>query len=200
MISIRLGVIAFVLCIVSGTAIAQKVKLEEGDLGALKGVKNLNVQYDYSNMTVTTKNIPEADFIKQRTEEYNQKEAGKGDKWAQSWVADRKGRFEGQYKEQFEKQSDFKIGNMPNEKYTMIVKTTHTELGFNIGITRRNAYIDAEVWIVETANPGHVVAKITLDNCPGRTFGGYDFDTGERLQEAYAMAGKAAAKFINKKM
>ena len=58
----------------------------------------------------------------------------------------------------------------------------------------------ARVWIVETANPAHVTAMLSVDNAPGRIFGGFDFDTGTRLQECYAMAGKNVAKFINKKI
>jgi hypothetical protein len=33
---------------------------------------------------------------------------------------------------------------------------------------------------------------------PGRMFGGFDFDTGERISEAYAMAGRALARIIVK--
>lgn len=61
---------------------------------------------------------------------------------------------------------------------------------------RKNAVIDGEVWIVETANPSNIVAKITVDKALGRTFGGYDFDTGGRIMEAYADAGKALGKFV----
>ncbi len=85
-------------------------------------------------------------------------------------------------------------------KYTLIFKTTFTEPGFNIGFMKKNALIDAEVWIVETANKYHVIAKITVIKAPGRTFWGSDYDTGVRIEEAYAAAGKAVGKFLKDKL
>lgn len=197
---LRLTLAIAACSIAANTAIAQRIKLKEGNLAAVKGTTEFNVRYDYSNMTVTTKNKPEAEFIENKKKDYNEKEAGKGDKWAESWVADREKRYAVQFKEEFEKQSNMKIGEMPDAKYTLVFHTTHTETGFNIGITRRNAYIDGELMIVETANPDKVIAKITIDDAAGQTFGGYDFDTGVRLQEAYAKAGKELGKFLRKKL
>ena len=82
----------------------------------------------------------------------------------------------------------------------MIFKTTFTEPGYNIYVSRKNAEIDGEVWIVETANPSNVIAKISVQNCPGRTFGGNDYDTGNRIEESYAVAGKGLGKFLSKEM
>lgn len=188
--------------LLAGTASvdAQKLKLREGSLDNLKGTTQFNVRYDYSDMTVTTKDVPEAQFISEKRAAYNKDEAGRGDKWAAAWVADRKARFEGQFDEQFEKQSGATLGDFPQAKYTIVFHTTHTETGYNIGISRRNAYIDGEILVVETANPSNVIARLTIDNAPGQTFGGYDFDTGTRLQECYAVAGKRFGKMLKKKL
>lgn len=86
----------------------------------------------------------------------------------------------------------------PKAKYTLIYKTTFTEPGFNVGVMRKNATIDGEAWIVETADKNKVIAKIAVTKAPGRMFGGFDFDTGERISEAYAMAGRALARLIVK--
>jgi hypothetical protein len=58
--------------------------------------------------------------------------------------------------------------------------------------------MNGEAWIVETANKSNVIAKISVERALGRTFGGYDFDTGERISEAYADAAKAIGNFIKK--
>lgn len=187
-------------CFIMNTADAAKVKLKSGSLDALKGTKEMNVQYDYSNMTVTTKNKPEAEFIEDKKADYNKKEAGKGDKWAESWIADRDKRYKVQFKEEFDKQSGVTLKENSDAKYTIIFHTTHTETGYNIGVSRRNAYIDGEATIVETANPSNVIAVITVEDAQGGTFGGYDFDSGTRLQESYAVAGKTIGKFIKKKL
>lgn len=189
-----------VLSAASLTVSAQKLRVKNANFDALKGTTRLNVKYDYSNMTVTTKNIDEQAFIEEKKKELNKKEAGRGNAWAASWTNDREARFEKQFKEEFDKQSDIRLGAFPDAKYTLIFHTTHTETGFNIGITRRNAYIDGEVQIVETANPSNVTAVITIDNSPGTMPFGMDFDTGGRLAEAYAKAGKEIGKMIKKKI
>ena len=191
------------IAVVAATAFdagAMRTRLSKGSFAPLSGVKEFNVRYDYSDMTVTTKNVDEATFIQDKKAELERKETGRGTKWVASWVDDRPSRFEPQYKEQFEKQSEITLSDNPSAKYTMVVHTTHTETGYNIGISRRNAYIDGEITIVETANPSNVIATITVDNSPGRDVFGYDFDTGERLKEAYAKMGKEAGKLIRKKM
>src|SRR5436309_617136 len=88
-------------CAVSGVG-AQKVRLMDGSLDVLKDTKKLNVEYRYDGMTVTTKETPEDEFIKTKTAEYNDKEAGKGTSWAKAWMDDRKARFEPRFKESFE--------------------------------------------------------------------------------------------------
>jgi hypothetical protein len=138
----------------------------------------------------------EEDYVKRRTADYNSKEPGKGDTWAKAWVADRKERFEPKFGELFNENGDLKAGSYPSAKYTMVFHTTFIEPGFNVGITRKNSYIDAEITIVETESKKEV-AKISLDNAPGRMMG-FDFDTGMRITESYAVSGKKLAKFVRR--
>lgn len=172
---------------------AQKLKLTEGDLSVLKNETAINFEFTYDNMAVG-KFDAEKDYIEKKTEEYNKKEAGRGDNWAKSWVSDRQARFEPKFIELFCKSSD--MSESKKAKYTIIFKTKFTEPGYNIYISRKNAKIDADAVIVETANKSKVIAVISVDNALGRTFGGYDYDTGLRISEAYADAGKALGKYI----
>jgi hypothetical protein len=176
---------------------AQKLKVVEGDLSVLKGQTAIKTEFTYDNMTVSTKNVPEAEFVSTKKDEYNKKEAGRGDKFAQAWTDDRPNRFEPQFRELFAKHSEMTTAD-DNAKYTLIFHTTHTETGYNIGISKRPAYIDGEAWVVETADKTKVLAKLTIENVPGSQFGGYDFDTGTRLAECYAKAGKDIGKLIGK--
>ena len=178
---------------------AQKIKLIEGDLSPLKGQKSVNTEFVYDGMTVTTKNRPEDEYLAEKTAEYNKKEAGKGDKWATAWKEDRKTRFEPQFRELFTKHSEMSSASDEKATYTLIFKTTSTETGYNIGISKRPAYIDGELSVVETANKSKVIAKISILNVVGSQFGGFDFETGARLQECYAKAGKELGAFIRKK-
>ena len=186
------AVIAFTLT--TATTQAQKIKLTEGDLAALKGQTVVNIEFTYDNMMVGKKK--EADYIAEKTAEYNKKEAGKGDAWEVHWVDDRESRFEPKFIELFEKYSNMDVRSQKDAKYTLIVHTIFTEPGFNVGVMRKNAEIDVEVLVVDATDKSKVLAKIAADNIPGRNFSGYDFDTGLRIMESYEMGGKSIAKFI----
>ncbi|WP_143305346.1 hypothetical protein [Chitinophaga vietnamensis] len=188
---------ALLLASFSLTASAQKIKLQSGDPAPLKNEKKINVEFTYDHLSVG-KFDNEEDYIKKKTEEYNKKESGKGDEWAKAWVRDRETRYAPKFDSLFSDNSDMKAGAFKDAKYTLIFHTTFVEPGFNVGVMRKNAYIDAEVTIVESANRNNVIAKISIDNAPGRMFGGFDFDTGDRIAEAYAVSGKKLARFIAK--
>lgn len=174
---------------------AQKIKLTEGDVSALKGQTEINVVFTYDNMSVG-KFDKEADYVATKKADYNKDEPGRGTKWAAAWVADRKKRFEPDFIELFEKNCSFKLGSYPSAKYTMTINTSRTEPGFNIAMMKKNAQVDLEITITETAT-NKVIAVYTILKSPGRTFGMGDFDTGIRIKEAYATAGKYFAKKLD---
>ena len=175
---------------------AQKVKLKQGDLSSLKNETSFNFQFTYNNMSVG-KYKDEADYVNKKKEDYNKKEAGRGDTWAKQWVDDRQFRFEPRFQQLFTKYYPSTVSK--DAKYTIIFNTWFTEPGYNIYISRENAKISGDATIVETVDNTKVIAIITIEKAPGRTFGGYDYDTGLRLEESYADAGKALAKFIKDK-
>ncbi len=177
------------------SAYAQKFKVLSGSADVLNGATQVNIEFDYSKMSVG-KFADETDYISKKKTEYNEKESGKGDKWEQDWKNDRTERYEPDFLELFNKNSKTEAGHFPDAKYTMIIKTTRTEPGYNIHISRKNAEIDGEVLIVETQNRNNVLAKISFEKSKGRSFGGYDYDTGYRIQEAYALLGKSLAKYL----
>ena len=80
----------------------------------------------------------------------------------------------------------------------MHVHTTFVEPGYNIGISRRDANINLTITYTDTDN--NELGKITVTKSPGRLGMGMDFDTGLRIQEAYAKAAKELAKYYNKKV
>lgn len=174
---------------------AQRIKKLEGDASVLKDEKKVNIVFTYENMRVG-KFDKEADYIASKKAEYNKKEEGRGEKWEDSWIGDRKGRYEPNFVDLFMKYTPFAVGDYADSKYTITVNTTRTEPGYNIYISRKNAEVDLDITITETASK-KVVAEYTVKNSPGRTFGGYDYDTGVRIEEAYATAGKHFGKELN---
>ena len=181
---------------------AQKMKLESGALDFLKGVTTVNVEYVYDGMMVGK--LTEPAYLEGKVAEYNKKEAGKGDKWLESWKRDPAARFQPKFEELLNKQFterkvDLKVGADPAAKYTLILKTTLMEPGWNAGIARHDAEISATATFVETANRTPELAVISISKSPGRGGMGYDFDSGFRVQEAYAKAGKELGAFLCKK-
>lgn len=180
---------AGMLLVTAQSTWAQKFKVLEGDAKALKGISTMSVEYVYTPMGVG-KFDDEADYLSKKVKEYNEKESGKGTKWKKSWIGDRTKRFEPSFEELFNKHAKTKIAD--NGQYKMVMHTTFTEPGYNVVVHRKNAMIDAIFTVTDAS--GAVVAKIEMTRSPGRTFGGNDYDTGLRIEEAYAMAGKALAK------
>lgn len=179
---------------------AQKIVKNEGDLSFLKSNPSINIEYDYSEMGVG-KFKTEEEYINKKVEEYNSDEAGKGDKWKESWLGSRERVYHPKFEELFNKYAE-KAGvkgerNNSDAKYTLIVKTTFTEPGFNIGITSKPAGINVEYIFVETGTT-KVLAKFTQMKIPGAQAMGMDFDTSTRISESYAKAGKMFGAYISK--
>ncbi len=175
---------------------AQKVKVVEGKIpDDLKNGNSINIELTYNNLSVGRYD-KEADYIADRKDDLNKKEAGSGDSWAVKWVEDRENRYKPRFLELFNKHSG--LSEDPNAKYTLIFNTSFTEPGYNVGVARRKAHINGEAVIVETANKGKVLARISVTKAPGGDFWGADFDTGMRLTETYATAGRGLGKIIKK--
>lgn len=176
---------------------AQKVVKVQGDLSVLKSVKEINIEYDYSNMGVG-KFKTEEEYVKSKVSEYNEKEPGRGDNWKESWVNSRQRVYHPKFEELFNKYAGVTASqNNTSAKYTLIVKTVFTEPGFNIGVAKKPASINYEYILVET-DTRNVVAKFKHEKVPGAQAFGYDYDTSTRISEAYAKAGKMFGQFVAK--
>ncbi|MEZ4889394.1 MAG: hypothetical protein R2779_02190 [Crocinitomicaceae bacterium] len=183
-------------------SLAQSVKVVEGSLATLKGSTSLNVEYDWSDFRVG-KFAKETEYLNKKEAEYNEKEAGKGTTWRASWDADKAGRYQPKFEELFNKATSkigINIGNQSDSKYLAIVKTTFLEPGWNIFVSKAPASANMDVTIVEKANPSKVVAKVVITGSKGRTYGYGDLDTGVRIAECYALAGKKLGALFSKQL
>lgn len=181
-------------------ASAQKIILETGNASVLKGEKSINLVYDYSSFGVG-KFATEKEYLDKKTEEYNKEEPGRGDKFKDSWFAARENRYQPKFEELINSHSAKKgmvYGKFPDAKYTLKVKTTFVEIGFNVGVMKRPAAVSFQYIIYETANPGKIVASFKQNNVPGSQAMGYDYDVGSRVAESYAKGGKMLAKVLSK--
>ncbi len=187
---------------VAAFSFGQKIVNTSGDakVAFLKGQKAINIEYDYSEMGVGKYKTEEA-YLEEKAAERNKKEAGSGDKWRESWVGSRDRVYHPKFEELFNKGVAAK--GMKGERgidaeYTLIVKTTFTEPGFNIGVTKKAASINVEYIFVETANRDNILAKFVQNGVPGAQAMGMDYDTSTRISESYAKAGKMLAAHLMK--
>jgi hypothetical protein len=192
-----------ILCFVaySATTFAQqKITLVTGSLNAIKGEKKINIKYDFSAMKVG--GLDEADYITQQVEKKNKKEAGSGDKWKESWETNKTTKFPEKFEEllnKFLKENNVTAGqDTTNTTYTITLKTTYLEPGYNVGVSRKPAYIDVDILFYKNSDPTNVLAKLVMGNVPGQDAMGYDFDAGGRIAESYAKCGKSLGNYINK--
>jgi len=188
--------LVMLLCL-SMVGYGQKLKLIEGDVSALKGQNAVAIEFKYDNMAVGK--TTETEYVAKKKGDYNKKESGKGDKWEAEWTGNREDKYEPSFKERFSKFSDIATPSQGTD-YTLIFKTVKTEPGYNIGIRSEPAYIDAEVWLVESKDKEKALAKITIMKSPGSAIFGNEFDTAARLTDAYAMAGMELGAFIKGKL
>jgi hypothetical protein len=184
---------------------AQKLRVVEGDekMAFLKGETNFNLVYDYEGMYVGKE--AEVDYKKRKVDDFNKKQPGKGDRWAEKWVNSRSVVYEPMFEELinkilFKKKTNATAAKNKNEaKYTVVVKTTMTEPGFNSFVMKVNPSANYEVHIKETAG-GKVVYKANLMNVAGIVVNDndYDFDPSNRIKECYAKAGKVVGTAMAK--
>ena len=187
--------------LISTLCIAQKPVIE-GDFTVLKEQKKINVEFTYDNMSVGDFE-KESDYVMEIVNERNEEEAGSGDEWKMRWESDRAERFEPKFVELFNKQMEDRELAVEAESealYTLRINTDHTEPGWNAGVMRRSAHINVTIELIESGSEKESVGLMRLKKVPGRDVWGFDFDTGKRLEEAYAMTGKIFAKYLDKKV
>ncbi|HRD52596.1 MAG TPA: hypothetical protein PKY96_08110 [Flavobacteriales bacterium] len=176
--------------------------LKKGDFSALKDESNVLLTYSYDKMIVGK--FTEEDYVSKKRKEHNDKESGKGDRWAEKWVAARadvyEPKFEELLNERFAKgKAALKAGkDFSDAKYMLKVHTTDTEPGYNVGISRMPGYITATITLHETASPDVVLAEVEIQRAPAQDAMGFDFDASGRIGEGYAKMGKELGAWLTK--
>jgi hypothetical protein len=176
---------------------AQRIDLVEGSLSNLKGVKSYNIEFKYdSNMVIGTM-TPAKKYLEDKRSQWEQREPGKGAEFVSKWFDDRKKRYEPSFIINFEHYSGFKMDS--NAKYTLVLKTTRTEGGWNAGIENHPGEIDGELLVVDSSEKTNVIARISLRDCMGKNATGGDLEMTNRIQSAYAAAGRWLGDFLRRK-
>lgn len=193
--------LAICLLFTTSFIVAQKAKVMEGDWKNLKGITTYNLEFDYSNLEIPKYENEEA-FLKDKMAKRDEKEAGTGEKFKESWFADRENRYEPKFIESFNKRwknNEVQVGkDLPNAEHTIKVHTTFMYAGYNVGVVRKNSKIDAVLTVYKTGSDTPLFS-VKYTKAEGSGAMGYDYDSGYRISEAYAKLAKTFAANLKKK-
>lgn len=189
------------LCCVS-FMFAQKAKIQEGSWKNLKGITSYNLVFDYSDLEIP-KYDNEDEFLKDKMAKREKKEAGSGEKFKESWFADREDRYEPKFIESFNKRfknGEVKVGKgMDDAEYTIKVHTIFMYPGYNVGVMRQNSKISAVLSVYKNDDPDTILFAVKYIKAEGNGAFGNDYNSGYRISEAYAKLAKTFAKHLTKK-
>jgi hypothetical protein len=185
------------IVLISTTSFGQKIKVVKGNINELAGISELKIAYDYEGLGVGKFDV-EADYIDKKVSEKNEDEAGTGDLWKEKWFEDRPLKYEPKFEELLGNYAPtIKSGPDVEAEITMMVHTTFIEPGYNVGVSRKPALINLELTFLRGEES---ILEMTLTKSPGSGAMGNDYDTGYRISEAYAKAGKSLGKYFMKNL
>lgn len=197
----KIAVIA--LLFLSGVTMAQKMKIKSGDLKFIKDQKEVNVEFVYENLKLMKENLSEAEYVKNRSTELNEKNRGNGDIWKKKWEGSKEMIWNPKFLElantvmSKEKKDILFQEGLKSAKYTLIVDAVWIYPGWDIAMMKQPAKVTLSLKFVETANKNNVVCEIFSENAPGDQWGS-NFSNESRIGEGFAKSAKSLAKMILK--
>lgn len=180
---------------------AQEVEIVEGVPLFLKGVKSIQVSYDYKDTKFEIIGTEE-DYIKAKVEEHNAAETGKGDEWLEQWISSRADKYEKKFMENFNKYSSKKglviDAAELNQKYIMVVHADTIKPGW-WGVFRYGmAEVDFLIKVYEIDNPSNYIV-FKIDKCLGN-YNGQRERAVYRIAKSYYNCGEILGKYFRKKI
>lgn len=188
---------------VSSMMTAQRMDVVKGNFDFLKGQKEINVQFDYSELTLMKEKKSEAAYIEDRTNDLNEKNKNVGDIWAKKWKASRELSWNPKFLELVNvvlSKKDVDVSfqeGLTAVPYTLIVKSVWIYPGWDVMMMKQPAKVTTLLTFVETANPSNVLVEITSEEAPGDQWGS-NFSNETRIGEGYAKTGKSLAQRLLK--
>ena len=198
-------ILALTILFVTTISTAQDMKVVKGDFGFLKGQKEINVEFDYSQLTLMKENKNEEQYVSERRKELNEKNKGVGDIWQKKWKSSKEMIWNPKFLELLnivlsKKKVDMTFQeDLTSSKYTLIVQPTWIYPGWDVAMMKQPAKVSTKLMFVETNNKSNVLLEITTDKAPGDQWGS-NFSNESRIGEGFAKTGKSLAGLILKKV
>jgi hypothetical protein len=197
-------IVLLLLFITSSMVMAQKTKIESGDFKFLAGEKEVNVEFDYSNLKLMKDNLTEEEYVANRAAELNEKK-GIGDIWKKKWQGSKEMIWNPKFLELInvvsaKEKTNIKFNEgVSSAKYTLIVEVVWIYPGWDVAMMKQPAKVTTNLKIVETANKTTVLVEMSSENAPGDQLGS-NFSNETRIGEGFAKTGKTLAKVIAKQI
>jgi len=180
---------------------SQKANVTKGDWSDLKGITEFNLEFDYSDLEIPKYDSEEA-FLEDKIAKREEKEPGTGEKFRESWFSDRENYYEPRFIETFNdryKDGLVKVDrDLGNAEYTMKVHTTFIYPGYNVGVVRKNSKLEVTLSVYKNDSPDDIIFEVDYTKIEGAGNGGYDFNSGQRIADAYIIFARALTKHMYK--
>ncbi|MCX7548528.1 hypothetical protein OS188_11255 [Xanthomarina sp. F1114] len=180
---------------------SQKEKVKVGSWKDLKGISEYNLVFDYSDLEIP-KFDSEEEFLEDKMSKREEKEIGAGEKFKDSWFSDRETYYEPRFIETFN--DKYKNGlvkvdrDIGSAEYTMKIHTTFMYPGYNVGVMRQNSKIETTVSVYKNDSPDNIIFSVDYTKIQGSGNAGYDYNSGQRIADAYIIFARALAKHMYK--
>ncbi|MFV8345674.1 hypothetical protein [Flavobacterium sp. ZB4P13] len=189
---------------VSSIMTAQDMDVVKGNFDFLKDQKEINVEFDYSKMTLMKEKKTEAQYIEDRTKELNEKTKGIGNIWMKKWNASKELIWSPKFLELMnvvfvkdKKEVSFQE-ELITAKYTLIVETVWIYPGWDAMVMKQPAKVSTLLKFVETNDKSNILLEISSEEAPGDQYGS-NFSNESRIGEGFAKTAKSLAKMVLKK-
>lgn len=180
------------------TLMAQKGKVLEGSWSSISTVKKFDLEFDYSNVEVPDFDT-EQDYINQKIKEKDEDKPGDGAIWEKRYFADREEHFEPKFVESFNKRGDWQASkDFDTAEYVLKVETTMLYHGWNVGVMRKAARLDAVISVYKRGDTTPLL-KVKYENIKGADAMGFDYGIHSRVAEGYAKLAKSFLADLKKK-
>lgn len=195
MTKITLGFLAMLFTL---SLVAQKPILLEGEWQSLKNIEKFDLEFDYSNVEIPDFE-KEDDYVNLKMKEKDADNPGDGLIWKKRYFADRDMHYEPRFEESFNKRGNEKTAKTyDTSEYVLKVHTTKLYHGWNVGVMRKSARIDATIAIYKRGEET-AMFKVKYEDVKGADAMGYDFSIHTRVAEAYAKLAKSFLRDLKKK-
>ncbi len=191
------------LAVICVSVYAQKMKVEQGAFDFIVGQKEVNVEFDYSDLKLMKENFTNDEYVTKRSGDLEAKTRGKGKTWEKAWNSSRELIWNPKFLELMNKYLEKNEGiyfaeDLPDAKYTLIVETVWLYPGWDAGIMKQPAKVTTNLKFVETANKENILLEVSSKNAPGDQWGN-NYSNESRVGEGYAKTAKTLSKLILKK-